>query len=306
MKKQILSTLNALTLRHKAEAASAGLPALMAAAEKAVTTLYHGDHRQRRSGSGENFWQFREYDSSDRPQDIDWRQSAKGDHVYTRQKERQTAQTILFWAQNDRGMAMKTAKARQSKYETAAIFSLALGLLLTRAGEHIAPLQEPNRAGRNDLALQRLGDMLCRRPATLPPGPAVPVAHQLPKRASLILAGDFMQPAEELEITLSVLAAKARHGLLVQILDPAELELPFNGRVIFRPFNDTMDIPIANVPSIREAYKERLRNHIDAVHDLARHHGYGHIVCSTADDIRPALSAAWQALAPLQRYEAGT
>lgn len=306
MKKQILSSLNALTLRHKAEGASAGLPALMAAAEKAVSTLYHGDHRQRRSGTGENFWQFREYDSSDRPQDIDWRQSAKGDHIYTRQKERQTAQTILFWAQNDRGMAMKTAKTKQSKYEAAVIFSLALGLLLTRAGEHVGPLQEPNRAGRNDLAMQRLGDILCRNPGTLPPGPDLPVAHQLPKRASLILAGDFMCSADELENTLSALAAKARHGLLLQILDPAELELPFNGRVIFRPFNDSMDIPIANVPSIRDAYKERLQAHIDAVHDIAHHHGYSHVVYNTAHDMRPALSAAWQALAPLQRYEAGT
>lgn len=304
LKKQILSSLNALSFRHRAEEESSGLPVLMAAAEKAVSSLHHGDHRQRRSGSGENFWQFREYDPGDRPQDIDWRQSARGDHVYVREKERQTAQTILFWAQNDRGMGMKTSKAKQSKYESAVIFSLALGLLLTRAGEHIAALDEPKRAGRNDLALQHLGETLCRSIGTLPSGPDLPVAHQLPKHSSVILTGDFMRQPDDIESTLSALASKARHGLLLQILDPAEVELPFNGRVIFRPFSDAIDIPIANVPSIREAYTHRLKNHIAAVHDIARHHGYTHIVYNTRDDMRPALSAAWQALAPQQRYGA--
>jgi hypothetical protein len=304
MKKQILSSLNALTLRHKAEAASSGLPALMAAAEKAVNSLHHGDHQQRRTGSGESFWQFREYDPGDRPQDIDWRQSARGDHVYVRERELQTAQTILFWVQNDRGMAMKSAHAKHSKYESGVILSLALGLLLTRAGEHIGLLQEPARAGRNDLALQKLGEKLCRSPGTLPPGPELPLTHQLPKRSSLVLAGDFMRPPEEIENTLSTLAAKSRHGLLLQILDPAEMELSFNGRVIFRPFDNTMDVPIANVPSIRTAYMKRLIDHIGMVKDIARHHGFGHVLYNTRSDIRPALTAAWQAFAPQQRYGA--
>lgn len=302
MKKQILSTLNALTLRHKAEAASSGLPALIAAAEKAVSSLHHGDHRQRRTGSGESFWQFREYDPGDRPQDIDWRQSARGDHVYVREREMQTAQTVLFWAQNDRGMAMKTPKAQYSKYEAAVIMSLALGLLLTRSGEYVGLLQEPTRAGRNDLAIQKLGEKLCSAHASLPPGPELPIAHSIPKRSSLILAGDFMRPPEDIENTISTLAARSRHGLILQILDPAEMELSYNGRVIFRPFDDAMDVPIANVQSIRNAYMKRLIDHTHAVQDIARHHGFHHVLYNTRQDMRPALSQAWQGFAPHQRH----
>jgi uncharacterized protein (DUF58 family) len=301
----LLSALTPLIMRHRAENAAAGLPSLMAAAERAVSTLYAGDHRQRKAGSGEKFWQFREYDPSDRPQDIDWRQSAKGDRIFIRQKEWQTAQTILFWAQNDKGMSLKTGKALASKHETAVILSLALGILLIRAGERIGPLDEPNRAGRSELALQHMGEFLCRMPEHLPLTPALPLSETLPRQSSLVLAGDFLQPTDVIDKTLSTLAAQAPHGVLFQILDPSEADLPFNGRVIFRPFDDSRDFSIANVPSIREAYRTRLKNHIEAVRTIAQRHGYGHVVHITRDDPRNALSAAWQILAPQPRLQAG-
>jgi hypothetical protein len=173
----LMAALTPSTLRHRAELSAAGLPALMAAAEKAVATLHSGDHRQRKTGGGENFWQFREYDPGDRPQDIDWRQSAKGDHLYVRQKEWQTAQTILFWAQNDKGMALQTGRARTSKHDGAIIISLALGILLTRSGEHIGPLEEPNHTGHSERALQNLAESLTRKPNPLPAGPSLPLAR---------------------------------------------------------------------------------------------------------------------------------
>ncbi len=302
----LLAALKPLLLRHRAEAAAAGLPAMMAEAEKAVSTLYSGDHRQRKAGSGEKFWQFREYDSgSDRPQDIDWRQSAKGERLYVRQKEWQTAQTILFWTQNDRGMALKSNTAQSSKHEAAVILSLGLAILLTRSGERIGPVNDSVRAGRGELALQNLGEILALKPDPLPVIPQLPITETLPRRSSLILSGDFLQLPEELDRALGPLAAQAPHGLLFQILDPAEADLPYNGRVIFRPFDDSRDYSIANVPSIRDAYRARLHDHIESVRTLARRHGYAHVLHITRDDPRIALSAAWQAMSPQLDMAAG-
>lgn len=301
-----MATLKPLFLRHRAEEAAAGLPAMMAEAEHAVASLYAGDHRQRKAGSGEKFWQFREYDStSDRPQDIDWRQSARGERLYVRQKEWQTAQTVLFWSQNDRGMTLKSNTARFSKHESAIILSLGLAILLTRSGERIGAVNDAARTGRGELALQNLGEILTRLPSPLPVTPQLPVTETLPRRSSLILAGDFLQPPEQLEHALAPLAAQAPHGLLFQVLDPAEADLPYNGRVIFRPFDDSRDYSIANVPSIREAYRTRLHNHIEEVRALARLHGYAHVLHITRDDPRIALSAAWQALSPQLDIAAG-
>ncbi len=300
----LMAALTPSTLRHRAELSAAGLPALMAAAEKAVATLHSGDHRQRKTGGGENFWQFREYDPGDRPQDIDWRQSAKGDHLYVRQKEWQTAQSILFWAQNDKGMALQTGRARTSKHDGAIILSLALGILLTRAGEHIGPLEEPNHTGHSERALQNLAESLTRKPGPLPAGPLLPLVRALPKQSSLVLCGDFLCPPESLDLTLSLLSRQSPQGILIQILDPAEMDLSYNGRVIFRPMDGGSEFQIANVASVRKAYKERLTNHINTVQMIARRHGYGHILHITSDDPRTTLSGAWHLMAPQPRMQA--
>ncbi|HEY8189651.1 MAG TPA: DUF58 domain-containing protein, partial [Micavibrio sp.] len=247
----------------------------------------------------------REYDPGDRPQDIDWRQSAKGDRLYVRQKEWQTAQTVLFWTQNDKGMALRTGRAQTSKHDGAIIISLALGILLTGAGERIGPMMDLNHTGHSERALQYLAESLFRKPDPLPAGPALPVAGTLPKHSSLILCGDFMRSPESLDIAMGLLSRQSPQGLLIQILDPAEMDLTYNGRVIFRPMDDNSEFPIANVASVRKAYQQRLKDHIDSVRMIARRHGYGHVLHITSDDPRAALSEAWHAMAPQLRLQAG-
>lgn len=305
MRKKLLQALSPLLLRHRAEDIAAGLPALMAAAEKAVATLHGGEHAQRKTGSGEKFWQFRPYIPGDRPQDIDWRQSARGDHVYIRQKEMQTTQNVLFWVQNDQGMSLQHPRALAGKYESGVVLSLALALLLTRAGEHVGVFSDPSRTGRGAQSIDRLGRMLCERPEHLPAGPVLPVAGTLPRNTALVLCGDFMHPPAALDMTLGLLAEQGAHGILIQVLDPLEYDLPHNGRAIFRSFDDGTEIPIANVDSIRAAYQERLRQHIDTVRGLARRYRYGHVLHVTRDDPRAALSSAWQQMAPQPRLQAG-
>lgn len=305
MKKRFFQNLSPLLLRHRAEDSSAGLPPLMAAAEKAVATLHFGEHAQRKTGHGEKFWQFRPYDQGDQPQDIDWRQSAKGDHLYVRQKEQQTAQNILFWVQNDQGMNLQHPRALTSKYESGVIFSLALALLLTRAGEHIGTLDNPMQTRRGGMAVDRLGLSLCQRPLPIPSGPVLPVAATLPKRSTLVLCGDFMQPPAAIDMNLRVLSERAPQGILLQILDPLEYDLPHNGRAIFKPLDDSAEFPIANVASIRAAYQDRLKNHIETIRQIARRHHYAHVLHITSQDPRAALSSAWRQLAPQPRLQAG-
>ena len=288
-------------LRRMAEEKSAGLPALMMAAERAAASLYGGDHAQRRAGGGEKFWQFRDYDPADRPQDIDWKQSAKGDRVFIRQKQHQTAQTILFWAQQDRGMSLRSGKLPYSKGESAVILALATAILNIRAGDRVRALDDATHTGRGENALHHLGAVLCHRPVPLPAGPLLPVAGHIPHPAALVLCGDFMARPDAIDAALGGLAARAPQGVLIQTLDPLESELNLNGRVIFRPFDDSRDIPVANVQSIREAYIERMHAHLATVRGLARRHGFRHIVHNTRDDIRDTLSTLWLTMEELRR-----
>src|SRR5690606_29053792 len=122
---------------------------------------------------GEKFWQFREYTPQDRPQDIDWRQSAKTDNVFIRQKERQLPQTALFWASGAESMKFKTAP-NPEKSEAAQVITLALAILMTHAGERVGMIGE-HAAGRSEASLEHIGVSLLnnRNTQSLPrSGPA--------------------------------------------------------------------------------------------------------------------------------------
>jgi len=100
-----------LKVRHTAQGIASDLPALKQSAHDIASQILHGSHGQRKQGGYENFWQFREYNEIDRPQDIDWRQSAKNEHVFIREKELQTPQSVYFWTKCSAGMRFQSAQA---------------------------------------------------------------------------------------------------------------------------------------------------------------------------------------------------
>lgn len=284
-------------LRQRSDDAVTSLPALMAAAERATASLIGGEHRQRRTGAGENFWQFREYDPTDRPQDIDWRQSAKSDNVFVRQKEWQTAQTVLFWVQNDAGMHFRSSVAVPSKFETAISICLGLGMMLTKAGEQIGPLDGSARVGRGEHSVQSLGMALLNEKSRTAEH-ALPQADRVTPNASIILCGDFLADPDLLDRTLTALSGQQRHGILIQVLDNAERTLPWDGRVIFTGMGEQGHQTIENVPGIRDEYRTRLDAHLDTVRTIARRHGFEWLLHDTSTPLADALNATWHALSP--------
>ena len=73
---------DAKTAQHRAEELASLVPPLMVAAERVASTVAQGVHGRRRVGTGEAFWQFRQYQPGDSLHRVDWRQTAKRDRVY--------------------------------------------------------------------------------------------------------------------------------------------------------------------------------------------------------------------------------
>jgi len=59
----------------------------MAEAERVANTVEQGIHGRRRIGPGESFWQYRRYGTSDAASAVDWRQSARSQHLFVRENE---------------------------------------------------------------------------------------------------------------------------------------------------------------------------------------------------------------------------
>ncbi len=96
------------TLQHEADGLSAGLPPLMVQADHLAASVSLGVHGRRRAGMGESFWQFRRYASHDSSSAIDWRQSAKSQHIFVREREWEAAQTVWFWRDASANMSFKS------------------------------------------------------------------------------------------------------------------------------------------------------------------------------------------------------
>ncbi len=277
-------------LRRAAEDAASTLPGLMIRAERAAYSVFHGEHAQRKIGPGEKFWQFREYAPQDRPQDIDWRQSGKTDRLFIRQKERQLPQTALFWACAAKSMDYSSSSQIPAKRVSAKILVLALAIMMTRAGERVGML-ESAQVGRSDAALENIGEiMISGKNSESLPHAAPARAH---KNASVLLAGDFLSPPGPVDHAFKNLAARAGGGFVIQILDPAEIELPWNGRAIFEePGTQRREIA-QNVTSIREAYKKRIRDHIAAIEKVSRDCGWHYILHRTDRPYEETLMKIW-------------
>ena len=140
--------------------------------------------------------------------------------------------------------------------------------------------------------MQRIGTALTEIPENTAPLPGLP-AHAHPKNASLVQTGDFLSPLEEIERAFKNLSAQNKNGLILQVLDPAEIELPFSGRVLFEDPADKQRQLINHVPSIREAYKQRLRDHIAGVESLSRQHHWHYILHRTDFPVKDTLAKIW-------------
>jgi len=251
--------MTAATLHGRAEALAATLPPLLVEAERVAATVAQGVHGRRRVGVGESFWQFRQYEPGDPVQRIDWRQTAKRDRPFLRQLEWEASQTVYLWRAGDPGFRWRSNNNLPIKADRADVLLLALASLLNRAGERIALLDgdAPPGLGRADLSrlamdLARGAEVASNDTTGLPP------ARPVQANSTIVMFSDWLAPLDTIQARLTPFQAKVQHGHLIQILDPAEVDLPYEGRVKFKGFQDEAALTMARVDSIRQAYQERL------------------------------------------------
>ncbi|WP_299617765.1 DUF58 domain-containing protein [Pelagibius sp.] len=274
-----------LPLRHRAEQLAATLPPLLVAAERVAATVAQGVHGRRRVGQGETFWQFRHYDMGDQPQSIDWRQSAKSDMVFVRQMEWEAAQSVWIWRDTSASMAWTSDRNHQTKRDRTDLLTLALSVLLMRGGEHVALLGSGLRPSNSRATLSRIAVLL---ESANQPAEELPPTLPLPRSAQLVLIGDFLAPLPEIDRALRYYGESGVRGTLLQVLDPAEESLPYDGRVRFEGLEQEAPWLVSRVEAVRGDYAKRLRDQREGLQDIARALGWG---CAFHRSDQPPQSA---------------
>lgn len=296
---------HSVAAQNRAEQLASRFPPLLVAAERVAATVAQGVHGRRRVGQGETFWQFRRYQAGDQTSAIDWRQSAKSRFVFIRETEWEAAQSAWLWRDASPSMAYSSARSLPSKRERAELLTIALAALLMRGGERFTLLGGgfPPATGR--AAFNRLtAALLDGSPADALAGAAadvmaLPPYERLPRHAQVVLLSDFLVPLDAINAALARLADRGVRGHLMQILDPAETDLPFHGRIRFDGMENEGSALFSRTETVRPDYHRRLEAHQEALATAARRMDWRFTFHRTDHSAESALLSLYSALAAL-------
>jgi uncharacterized protein (DUF58 family) len=252
------------------------LPRLLLAAERLAHVAAPGAHGRRRAGPGESFWQFRDFRDGDDSRRIDWRRSGSGDRFLVREREWEAQASVAVKLYDTPGMKFHSASKLPDKRERAVLLLLAVSCLLLEAGERVSLAGvTPAMTGRP--ALRRIAQAL------ITGGTA-----RIDAKGRQIVFGDFLEPAP-------VFAAPPG-GAVVQILDPAECDFPYAGRVLFTGYAGESPLEAPRAENIAAAYRARLAAQREAVVLAAQRVGQTPLFHRTDHAPATVLAALHQAL----------
>jgi uncharacterized protein (DUF58 family) len=272
-------------MQEQAEQLAAALPPLLVAAENLASTVSLGVHGRRKSGMGESFWQFRRYTSEDPSTAIDWRQSAKSQHLFIRQREWEAAEAVWLWRDASANMQFRSEFSDTSKADRATILALALGSLLVRGGERIGLMGDGRAPATGRATLRRIAHTMTE---SRPSKSALPPDAPVTRNSHVVWLSDFLSPVSETNAAMRRLSDAGLTGYLVHIVDPAEEDFPFQGRTRFESVSGTDSELFGRAESVQSAYHSRFRAHGEAIRALARRLGWSYLAHRT--DKRPELA----------------
>jgi uncharacterized protein (DUF58 family) len=236
---------------------AASMPRLVMEARRVAASVIHGLHGRRRAGTGENFWQYRRFMSGEASARVDWRRSARDDHLYVREQEWEAAHTVWIWPDRSKSMVFASPLVWDTKLDRSLIIALALAEILVEGGERVGipGLMRPT-ASRN--VVEKIAQAIVHdggERTSLPPS-FVPMPQ-----AETIVLSDFWSPIGDVRKTIAQLSSSGAHGHLVQIVDPAEETFPYAGRIEFVEPEGAGTITAGRAETWRDDYQSRIALH---------------------------------------------
>ena len=286
--------ISVLKTRHDAEHLTHSFEALLADARQLAANISMGAHGRRRSGVGEEFWQYRAAVDADALRDIDWRKSARSDSHFVRQHEWQNTQAVHLWVDRGASMLFRSQGSLPIKAYRAAVLGLSVSILLAKAGERIGliDLADPPKNGMAQV------EIIAEALTHLSPDMefASPAKKEMKQGQKAVFISDFLGDWDKIFENLSYAANQNVDGYLVQILDPVEQEFPFKGRTVLFSMNEAHKFETLRAQSLRDEYLEKLAERKAALQQLSRKTDWGYTMHQTSEPASGPLMWLYHAL----------
>ncbi|RLA28849.1 MAG: DUF58 domain-containing protein [Gammaproteobacteria bacterium] len=273
----------------------AGLKNLDLVARSVVEGVMIGLHRSPTFGFSQEFAEYRAYNEGDDPRFIDWNVYARTERMYIKRFLGDTNSHLMILLDTSASMGFggpPVSKLRYGKFLAASLAFLAarqhdaVGCMIF--DEEVRDYRAPSsRAGK----LQ--GVLHCIDGAEATTGtkfdkPFQKFSEQISRRGLVAVISDFYCDTQTLLASVSPLAWQGQDVVLFQVLDQQELNPEFDSNVLLEDLETGEAIEVAP-QFMREAYPQRIRDHIDALQKAAMSIGADHVLVNTSDSLDQAL-----------------
>jgi uncharacterized protein (DUF58 family) len=245
-------------LTRDGEMLAAALPRLVLEARRVSATVVHGLHGRRRAGTGENFWQFRRFVDGEPAARVDWRRSARDQHLYVREQEWEAAHTVWIWPDCSPSMQFVSPLAWETKRDRCVVIAFALADIMVRGGERVG-IPGLLRPTASRAIIDRMADALIANAGNA--GQNLPPKAPVSRLSEVVILSDCLVPVADFADEVRSLAATGSRGHVLQINDPIEETFPYKGRVEFEEMEERLTITAGRAETWRDDYIARLAAH---------------------------------------------
>jgi uncharacterized protein (DUF58 family) len=265
-------------------------------ARTVVDGFMSGLHRSPNLGATTDFAEHRGYMPGDDVRRVDWRLYARTDRLHVKEFEADTNASVTVLLDVSRSMRFaageRIPKLDYARYLAASLLWLShrqrdrVGLLTfdDAVREYVAP-----SAKHLPMVLHAIDRARAERAGELE-GPLRQASEHFRRRGILVVISDFYaEPAAALRAVLQ-LRNRGNELLVMQVLDRAELEFPFDERGSFEDLETGERIPV--VPAeVRARYRELMDAHLAELRRLFAASGVDYALLDTAKPLDHALSS---------------
>jgi uncharacterized protein (DUF58 family) len=243
-----------------------------------VDGFLSGQHRSPYRGQSVEFAEHREYAAGDDLRYVDWKVFGKTDRVFLKQFEAETNLFCYLLVDASESMQYRGPAAAMSKLEYAECLAASLAHLVIRQRDSVglATFDERLRdfvaPSSNPARLEELVHVMARADAAGKSdiaGAFEEVAARIERRGVAVVISDLLGSAGALETALKRLRHRRHEVIVLQVLDPAELEFPFERATLFRGL-EAMPQVLAEPHGVRKAYLAALARFLEDVQSTCR------------------------------------
>ena len=247
-------------------------------ARRVVEGHVSGEHRSPFRGFSAEFAEHRSYAPGDDLRCLDWKAFGRTDKYYLKRFEEDTNLVCHLLLDVSESMSYRSAAAEMSKLDYTRRAAAALAYLVLHRQDGVglvafdSEVRTLVRAAGNPSHLNDILDAMESRTgggkSTI--GPILhDLAERLKRRGVVIVLSDLFDDVEQIAVGLKHLRHRRHDVAVMHVLDPAEVEFPFDEPTLFHGLEDSIETP-ADPAAIRSAYRSEFDDYLRRLRSICR------------------------------------